>query len=126
MQRSTIYTKCPGCGDTTLVHELRGTYVCAACGFDYVARFSRDEAALEAWAADTMRAGPAGQLAVLYLHPRITGAPNAESIERVKAIAARHGVALPTGAPLDPRMIVAGVFAVLVVVLGVATFFAMR
>ncbi len=126
MERSSIYAKCPGCGDATLVQEMRGTYACAACGFDYVARFASDEPALEAWAADTMRGGPTGQLAVLYLYPRITKTPHAAAVERVKAIAARHGVALPTGAPLAPGKIVAGVLAVIVVVVGVAAFFATR
>lgn len=127
MERSTIYAKCPGCGANTLVQELRGTYVCAACGFDYVARFANDAPALEAWAVETMRGGPAGQLAVLYLHPRITKSSAPASVEWVKAVAARNNVALPTGAPLHPAKLAAGVLgAVVVVVVGAALYFATR
>lgn len=126
MERSSLYTKCPGCGANTLIQEQRGTCVCAACGFDYVARFAKDEAALEAWAVETMRAGPTGQLAVLYLHPRITAMPPAASIARVKDIAARHGVALPTGAPLNPMKLLVGVLAAVVLLAGVAVLMALR
>lgn len=126
MERSTIYTKCPGCGDATLVQEMRGSYVCAACGFDYVARFANDAPALEAWAVETMRGGPMGQIAVLYLHPRITKTPHAASVEWVKAVAARNNVALPTGAPLNPAKLAAGVVAAGVVVVGAVMYFATR
>lgn len=117
MERSTIYAKCPGCGESTLVQHVQGSYVCAHCGFDYVARLAGDETALEKWAVDTMRSGPMGQLAVVYLYGRITKLPNAESIDRIKSIAARNGIDLPTGAPIRPRTIVVAVLGTLVAIL---------
>ena len=95
-----MYARCPKCGETTLIQELRGSYVCASCGFDYVSAFADDEVAREKWAVDTMRTGVSGQLAVIYLHRLITKLPNADSIARVKSIAVRNGIALPTGEPM--------------------------
>jgi hypothetical protein len=116
MQRSAIYAQCPKCRETTLIQELQGTYVCASCGFDYVAAYADDEAAREQWAVDTMRTGVSGQLAVVYLHRLITKLPNAESIARVKSIAARNGIELPTGAPMNPGKIAAIVIGLLVAI----------
>jgi hypothetical protein len=124
MHRSTIYTKCPGCGDATLVQEMRGSYVCAACGYDYVEKLANNEAALESWAVDTMRTGPVGQLAVLYLYPRITKTPHPVALRAIKAIAAKHHIDLPNGVPLNPVtifIVVAAVLVLLAIVIVIAT-----
>lgn len=98
MQQSSIYLKCPGCGDTTLVlRDARGCR-CAACTFDYTALAS-DRPRFESYLVERMREGSMGQLGALALHQWLSGLGTAESTLAYRELAARNGVALP--APWD-------------------------
>lgn len=115
MERSTIYARCPACGDQTLVTEKLGALSCAACAFDYTTLAQSPEK-LEGWIADRLREGPMGQLSVMYVYPRIVRKPQSEVIAHVREIAAKAGVKLPDPATGLPGWIV---FVIIAVVLGV-------
>jgi len=100
MLRSSIYVRCPGCRERTLVREVRGTYDCAACGFDY-GELAKDTPRFEAFLVERMREGPTGQLGAIALHQWLSGLGVAESTKAFRAIADKHGVPLP--APMDPN-----------------------
>lgn len=125
MQRSTIYCLCPGCRANTLVQEMGGTWRCAQCSYDYGA-LARDQVAREAWMLENLRSGPMGQLAVIHLHRVILALPLQQSNDTVRAFAARHGITLPTGAPISPRVIASVAIGALVLILGVAAVVALR
>jgi hypothetical protein len=92
--QTTIYFKCPGCGQTALVRGVAGSYQCASCGLDYV-QLAQDKDKLDAALADNMRPGLGGVLMALALHQFVGGLPPKESAEYVKALAARNGIRLP-------------------------------
>lgn len=124
MQTSSIYLTCPGCAATTLL-DHRGPQVrCAACGFDYQA-FRQDTAAYERFLVARMREGPGGQLGAIALHQWTSTAGAAESAASFRAIAERHGVALPAPTTTDPVLRTAMIAVVLIVVsvLGLVGYF---
>lgn len=114
--RSTIYSPCPKCGDTTLVQHRGASYTCAACNFDYIT-LKVDEPAREAWMLKALHADAGGKLGVLFLHHAIMGGPLAISNAQVLAFAERHAIPMPTGKPIS-----AGVIAALALLALVALF----
>jgi hypothetical protein len=73
---------------------MLAAYRCQACNFDYMT-LATDDAARERWMLEGLR-GPAHErLAVLAGHRVIMQLPPAESIARVRAFAAQHGIPLP-------------------------------
>src|SRR5689334_20788686 len=104
--KSTLYAPCPQCKDKTLIQESMGTLVCAACSFDYKS-LAEDQPRFEAHLVALLKEGPLSQLAAIELHRRLTKLPNAESIDKVRAIATANGVELPP--PLDPNKVVRNV-----------------
>jgi len=82
-----------------------GTYRCAACNYDYRA-LVRDEAAREAWMLENLRQGPMPTVFVMHLHHVLLDLPLRESNERVRAFAARHGIALPEHGSWSSKRIV--------------------
>lgn len=115
METSTIYLRCPGCGDTTLVERRGPTHFCAACGFDYDA-FAKQPAAFEAYLVDRMRDGPVALLGAIALHRWVSGQGAAASTRTVRALAAAHAIPLPEPTSGDPVLRGALVFVALVVV----------
>lgn len=116
---STLYVRCPGCGDTTLIQHVRDTYVCAACAYDYGV-LAEDPAAFEAFLVARLREGPAQQLAAIGLHQWLSGLSTPDSAAAIRAMAERHGVALPP--PMDPnallRWVLVGVALLVVAIVG--------
>ena len=124
MYTSSIYLSCPGCVATTLI-DHRGPQVrCAACGFDYVA-FRQDTPRYEQFLVDRMREGPGGQLGAAALHQWTSTLGVEESATSLRALAERHGVALPPPMTTDPVLRGALVVVVLIVVsvLGLVGYF---
>ena len=96
MMKSTIYVKCPNCGEKGLLQELQGKYLCANCNFDYT--LLKDQSRkLDEVLLSNLREGPWGQIAALELHRLVTLIPNKESIEYVKRLAEGNGIKLPEG-----------------------------
>jgi len=116
MQQSSIYVRCPGCSDTTLVVHRGPTYVSAGCGFDYGA-LAKDEPAFERYLVERMREGPMGQLGAIALHQWVSGMGAAASVDAIRSMAARNGIELPDPAKGDPILRGALIFVVLLVVL---------
>lgn len=109
---------------TTLL-DHRGPQVrCAACGFDYVA-FRQDVPRYERYLVDRMREGPGGQLGAAALHQWTSTGGAAEAATSLRAIAERHGVALPAPMTTDPILRGAMIVVVLIVVsvLGLVGYF---
>lgn len=123
--RSTLYARCPGCRESTLVQEMGGTWRCAACSFDY-GSLARDQSAREAWMLDNLRQGPMGQLSVLHLHRVLLAMPVKASNDAVIAFATRHGIELPTGKPTSPATIAVGIFGLLAVLFTAVYFLFVR
>lgn len=117
MDRSSIYVRCPGCADTTLVQHRGPTYVCAACGFDY-GELAKDAPAFERFLVDRMREGPMGQLGAIAVHQWVSGLGAAASADAIRALAKTHGIALPDPSAGDP-ILRAGLVAVAVIAISV-------
>lgn len=115
-QTSSIYLSCPGCAATTLLDHRGPRVTCAACGFDYNA-LRRDTARYERYLVDRMREGPGGQLGAAALHQWTSSGGAAEAATSLRAIAERHGVALPAPMTTDPILRGAMIAVVLIVVL---------
>lgn len=120
MERSSIYVRCPGCGDTTLVQHRGATYVCAACAFDYGA-LAKDRPAFERFLVERMREGPMGQLGAIAVHQWVSGLGAAESAMKIRTLAASHGIALPDPSAGDPVLRTALIALAVVVVLVVTS-----
>lgn len=94
MMHSTIYVKCPGCNNTTLLQEIQGKYICANCSYDYT-KLKDDQQKLDELLINNLKKGPMGQLTALTIHRWITLMPNQESIDYVKELAKKNGIELP-------------------------------
>lgn len=118
---STLYARCPGCAEQSLVIQTVGSLGCAACGFDY-ATLGADRAKLDAWVTERLREGVGGQLAVLFLYPRLLRIPQAAAVAQIRLLAERAGVALPEAAsgPGKTMLVVAiGIVFVVVAIIAV-------
>jgi hypothetical protein len=103
MERSSIYLKCPGCSEQTLIRHLGATYRCAGCGFDY-GELAQDPPRFEAFLIARMREGPMGQLGAIALHQWVSGLGVQASVAEIRAMAERGGVQLPE--PADAQVAV--------------------
>jgi len=127
METSSIYLACPGCAATTLL-DRRGPQVrCAACGFDYTA-FRKDTPAYERFLVDRLREGPRGMLSASTLHQWTSTGGAAESAASLRALAERHGVALPAPMSTDPvlRGALVAIVVIVVLVVGLVGYFIFR
>ncbi len=91
MDKSTIYFKCPGCGETALIQQLQGMYVCSNCNFDYT-KLKNNPRKLDEILIENMRGGAMGQIMALTIHKWITLMPHQESIIYVKNLAINNGI----------------------------------
>lgn len=113
---STLYVRCPGCGDRTLLVGP-GTR-CAACGYDYAA-LAEDRPALDALVVEQLRAGGLHAVSGIELRRRVTGEGAQANAEAVKALAHTHGIDLSPKGLSFPVLLIGGMvlFGVLLVVL---------
>ncbi len=92
--KSTLYVKCPKCGETGLIKEIQGKYLCAVCNFDYTT-LKDEPVKLDEMLVSNLKMGPMGQIMALTMHELITIMPTMESIQYVKDLAAKNGIKLP-------------------------------
>lgn len=94
MMQSSIYFRCPGCGETALVQQIQGKYICANCSFDFT-KLKDDPSKLEEILIDNMKQGPMGQMMAITMHRWITLMPHEESTNYIKELASKNGIVLP-------------------------------
>lgn len=112
---STLFADCPGCRASALVVESAGRLACAACAFDYAA-FAKRSPEFEAFLVSHLAGGPWKQLVAIDLHRRLSGMPVGASVQAVRALATKNGIALPSPANSTGAVRIALVVAVLVVI----------
>jgi len=92
--KSTLYVKCPKCGETALVREMQGKYICAVCGFDYTT-LKDEPQKLDEMLVTNLKLGPMGQVMALTMNELITLKTVKESNEYVKELAQKNGIKFP-------------------------------
>lgn len=96
VQHSTIYIKCPKCGENGLLIEMQGKYLCASCMFDYTT-LKDDPAKLESVLIETMRQMGFGPVFASALYQRITLTTGIQANEHIQELARKNNIDLYQG-----------------------------
>lgn len=121
MESSSIYCRCPACAGLALLDRRGKAVRCAACGYDYTA-LAGDAPAFEEFLVERLRGDAMEKLSALAVHAFTSELGAEERAAEVRALAARHGIALPEGGgdPVLRVALVAAAALVTLVAVGVA------
>jgi NMD protein affecting ribosome stability and mRNA decay len=96
MQQSTIYIKCPQCGENGLLTHLQGKYLCANCMYDYT-RLKDDPGKLDSVLLETIKQKGFGPVFASTLYQRVMLKPSPESASYVQQLAEKNGIDIYQG-----------------------------
>ena len=91
MNKTSIYLKCPECGDTTLLIEAQGRYFCAQCMYDYTL-LKDDPGKLDTVLLETMKGGGFGVLFASALYQKVALAPPQKALAYISDLAQANGL----------------------------------
>lgn len=104
MTKSTIYIKCPQCGENGLLIERQGQYFCADCMFNYT-ELMDDPDRLDDILVENLKNEGFGPLFASALHQRVMLKSPQESNEYIQHLAERNGIDLFPGQGMSTKLV---------------------
>lgn len=96
MQQSTIYIKCPHCGEKGLLTHMQDKHLCANCMFDYT-KLKDDPGRLDAVLLETIREKGFGPVFALTLYQRVMLKTSPEAATYIENLAKKNGIDIYQG-----------------------------
>lgn len=93
MEKSTIYIKCPKCGENGLLTEMQGQYFCANCMFNYM-ELKENPDKLDDVLIENIKMKGFGPIFASALYQRITLTQPMKANEYIRQLAAKNNIDL--------------------------------
>lgn len=91
MEKSTIYIKCPKCGENGLMIEMQGQYFCAVCMFNYTELKDHPDK-LNNVLIETIKAGGFGPLFAVALYQWVALKSPTEANQYIQQLAEKNNI----------------------------------